>query len=361
MSALYQNENMLKTLSEAFGPSGYEDAVAALIAEYVQESADAYCRDKLGNLIFKVCGGGPGYHAENPTRVMIAGHMDEIGMMVRRISDEGCLYFALIGEIDVRALCGRRVRVMGKNGEIPGVIATKAIHLQSAQERRETVPVNKLYIDIGAESKEEAEELAPVGSFATFDSDFYAFGQDGRQYKGKAFGGRSGCAAMVAVMQRLHEQGKLLPFDLYFAFTKCGEIGLSAGGVAANGIDPDYAIVLDAIESADYDGVPEGKRICSLGQGAVVPYLDPGTIYDRSFVDFAFSVSELYGVPVQGSNRLAGGSDARVLQSVGTGIRTMSIQLPVRNRLSASCVAMASDCAAVENLLYSMLTNWKMN
>ena len=234
---------LIRELSLAFGPSGCEDAVRELIMEQIQGDCHTCTVDKAGNLIAVVRGRGLDYDPDRPRRIMLAAHMDEVGFMIREITEEGYLKFGTVGGIDPRVLCGRHVQIGDEKRRIHGVIASKAIHLQTAEERSKATPVDKMYIDIGAGSREDAKKQVSVGDYATFDSDFVIFGKDGCMMKGKALDDRAGCAVLIEVMRDLYRTPCDMPFDVCSAFTCCEEVGISGANVAAFGIKPDIAII----------------------------------------------------------------------------------------------------------------------
>ncbi len=167
---------------------------------------------------------------------------------------------------------------------------------------------------------------------------------------------------MVETIRAIHGNGKNLTFDLYFTFTKCGEIGLSGAEVTARTISPDYCIALSDALAADYAGVSEPANICKLGCGAVIPFADADVIYDRSFIEFALSNAEMADIKTQIKQSCRGVSgDAGKIHKSGYGVRTMSLQFPVRNTGSAYGVSDISDYRTLRALLCNLLENWKMN
>ena len=208
---------LLRELSLEFGPTGCENRVADRIKAKLDKLNVEYKTDRLGNLIARI-------PKENAPRLMMSAHMDEVGFIINEITEDGYLKFLTVGGIDPRVLCSKHVTVEGKDGLIPGVIASKAIHHQTPEERGKLTPIQSMYIDIGAKSKEDAEAMTGIGYYATFDSDFVIFGENGEFIKGKAIDDRIGCAVMLDIIERL---GESVPFDLYFCFTVREEIGVS--------------------------------------------------------------------------------------------------------------------------------------
>ena len=351
--------NLIRELSLAFGPSGCEDAVRDIIIEQIKGDCDAYTMDKAGNLIAVIRGRGLDYNRENPRRIMLSAHMDEVGFMIRDITEEGYLKFGLVGGMDPRVLCGRHV-IVGDKQKLHGVIASKAIHLQSAEERTKATPVKSMYIDIGAKDREEAKKYVSVGDYATFDSDFVTFGKDGCMMKGKALDDRAGCALLIEIMRNLHREPCNLPFDVCFAFTCCEEVGISGANVAAFGIKPDTAIIVEATAVNDLPGAGR-NAVSKQGEGGTLTLADRGTIYDMGFIDFARQTAEQKGLKCQIKQTVTGGTDAAHIQRALTGVRVLGLSLPTRYIHSASNVARFEDFEQTRDLVVAMLRNWKLD
>ncbi len=351
--------NLIRALSVAFGPSGCEDAVRDIIIEQIQGDCDAYTVDKAGNLIALIRGSGLDYNRENPRRIMLSAHMDEVGFMIREITEEGYLKFGVVGGMDPRVLCGRHV-IVGDKRKLHGVIASKAIHLQTAEERSKATPVRSMYIDIGAKDREDAKKYVSVGDYATFDSDFETFGKEGCMMKGKALDDRAGCAMLIETMRSLHREPCNLPFDVYFAFTCCEEVGISGANVAAFGIKPDTAIILEATAVNDLPGAGR-NAVSKQGEGGTLTLCDRGTIYDMGFIDFARRTAERKGLKCQLKQTVTGGTDAAHIQRALTGVRVLGLSLPTRYIHSASNVARFEDYEQTRDLVIAMLRNWKLD
>ncbi|MBO4978988.1 MAG: M42 family metallopeptidase [Clostridia bacterium] len=345
-----ENLELLRSLCLAFGPSGCEDNVRELILEQGKKYCTDYTVDRMGNLIFRVC------PRKGETRLMISAHMDEVGFMIHSITDEGYLKFSTLGGIDERVLCGRCVTVGDETRKCNGVIASKAIHHQSADERKKSTPVKEMMIDIGAESREDAEERVSIGDFGTFDSEFYLFGDEKAPLvKSKALDDRLGCAVMLLIMKRI-AKGELLPsMEIDFCFTVREELGLSGAQVVAQRLAPDYAIVLETTAIADIADTPKALRVADVGGGGVISLLDRSTIYDGDFVRFALDVAEKNGIPAQIKRFVSGGNDAGHIHKSGKGVKCLALSAPTRYLHSPSCVAAVSDYEAMIKLVAAML------
>jgi endoglucanase len=343
---------LLERLCLEFGPSGCEEAVADEIARQLSGVA-TLTRDKVGNLYARVNGEGEGL----PT-VMLSAHTDEVGFMVKYIEESGYIRFAAVGGIDPRVLCGRRVIFRGENGDVGGVIASKAIHHQSAEERKKATKINDMYIDIGATSRADAEKYLALGDYGVFDSDFVRFGENEGFIKGKAIDDRLGCAVMIELLRRLKDEGKKLPFDLVCAFTVREEIGRSGAQVAAQRVRPDYAVVLESTAIADLPDVKPNSRVAKVGGGGVISLVDRSTIYDRELVDGMLDIAKRRGISAQVKKYVSGGNDAAHIHKSGTGVRTVAVSAATRYLHSASCVASIDDYEAIKELIYAFLCEY---
>lgn len=336
---------LLRELCLEFGPSGCEDRVRAMIEKKLGEIE--YKTDRLGNIIVRIPN-------EGAPKLMISAHMDEVGFIINEITDDGYLKFTNIGGIDPRVLCGKHVTVEGRDGLIPGVIASKAIHHQSREDEKKLTPIKNMYIDIGANDKSDAKKMTDLGYCATFDSEFVIFGENGEFIKSKALDDRMGCAAMLDVLKRLPKE---LPFELYFCFTVREEIGLSGARTVAQTIDPDFAIVLESTAVADIPDVPEARRVAKLGDGGAISLRDNSTIYDREFVRFALDLAKEKGIPAQVKKYVSGGNDAGHIHKSVDGVRCLAISVPSRYIHSPASVVSVSDYLSVSELVLAIIEN----
>lgn len=341
----------LEPLCRAFGPTGCEEPVAALIRETGEPSGASHT-DRAGNVIFTY---EPEHATEDTRTVMIAAHMDEVGFMINEIDDEGYLHFSTLGDIDPRALCGRNVTVGNEQRRVMGVIASKAIHHQTAEERAKITDPDDMYVDIGATSRDEAEKRVMVGDFGTFYGHIHAFGEDRRYYHAKALDNRAGCAVMLEVMRRLADGSLRSPHRLHFCFTVRGEAGSSGAGLVAEAVRPHIGIVIDTATAADFPDVPAVSRRAELKKGCVLSFADKKTVYNKALVKTAVSLAEKRGIAVQIKGNLTGGKDAAEIQKRGTGAEVLALSVPVRYAHTASSVLYEGDLDAVTELLVALL------
>ncbi len=341
---------LLRDLCLSFGPTGCEHRVASLITEKLTTLGYEGYVDRVGNVTVHI-------PYKDAPRVMISAHTDEVGFIINEITENGYLKFSALGGIDPRVLCGKHVTVETKSGDfVPGVIASKAIHHQTAEERKAVTPIKNMYIDIGANKREDAEALVELGCCATFDSKFVQFGQAGAFIKGKAIDDRLGCAEMLYVLEKI--KGTNIPLDLWFCFTVREEIGLSGAQTAAQVIRPDYSIVLESTAVADLPDVPENSRVAKLGDGGAISLRDRSTIYDRGFVRFALALAEKEEIPAQIKRYVSGGNDAGHIHKSGSGVRSLAISAPSRYIHSPACVISTDDYLSMGDLLYAIITKF---
>lgn len=321
----------IRALCEIPGVSGREEKVREYIESRIPEGVFTKT-DALGNLyVFK-----PGKQKSQKT-IMVCAHMDEVGLIITYITEDGYLKFDELGGIDPAVLIGRTVVL---ESGIKGVIALKHIHLCSGSESSKIPTMKEMYIDIGAKNREEAEKYVSLGSFATFQSDYVEFGED--SIKMKALDDRVGCAIMLSLIN------SDIPFDVQFVFTVQEEVGARGASAAAFNVRPQISVILETTTAGDICGVEGEKRACVLGDGPVVSYMDRGTVYDMDLYRAAMVIGKSAGIPVQTKTLVAGGNDSKAVQREAGGSRVIAVSVPTRYLHSPSCVLTSAD---VENTL----------
>lgn len=322
---------LLEKLCLANGVSGDEDAVRNIIVTEIMEHADSVTTDGMGNvLVFK-----KGKQRAS-AKLLLSAHMDEVGFIVTDIARDGTLKIEPVGGIDRRVICGKPVTVGAQ--KVKGVFGIKPIHLLTPDEKDKMPPMDKIYIDIGAESKEQAEEFVSIGDYAAFDSPFLC--KDGRIIA-KALDDRAGCLVLIEMIK------SPLEYDMYFSFVVQEEVGLRGAKAAAFTVDPEAAIVVETTTAADTAGVEDEKQVCRLHEGAVVSFMDKRTIYDSEYYKLALRSGREAGVKTQLKEAVAGGNDAGVIHCSRGGVRTAAVSLPCRYLHSACTVAAVEDLDAV--------------
>ena len=330
----------LKALCPLFGPSGLEDEVRAYIRKEAEPYADRIVETPTGALlVFRQGKKKPKF------TVMLAAHMDEVGVIVREIGCDGFLKFGCVGGIDRRVILGKSVFLGEKR--VRGVIGMKPIHLTTQEERKSVPKVKELYIDIGARSKEEAEALVEEGEFGCFDPEFLEL--RGGFVCSKAIDDRLGCALML---EKLKEE---LPVDTWFAFTVQEEIGSKGAFGAAFEIRPDVVLILEATSAADVPPNKEAAQVCAPCKGPVISLVDKGTVYDAGLFGLLRGIAEEKGIPWQIKTRMVGSTDARAAIQASGGCRAAGLSAPVRYIHSPSCVGNVRDFEAMKVMLDAFL------
>ena len=348
---------LIKKLSDAFGPSGCEENIAVIIDETIK-SKNLGVRtkyDKLGNLTVEL-----NSNREGAKKLMLSAHMDEVGFMVTEICSDGYLKIDTVGGISPEVVAGRHVTLLGKDGFCDGIISSKAIHHKSRDERLKPEKIKNLYVDIGACDEEEAKKICDVGDYLAFSANCTRFGKDERFVASKALDDRFGCALLIELLEMLVAQKDSLPLDVCFCFTTREEVGISGATVAANNIRPDYAIVLETTAVADIADVPEASRVAKLGEGGAISLMDRSTIYDRELVELLLGTAKENGIKAQIKKFVSGGNDAGHIHKSTTGVRTLALSAPTRYLHSPNCVACLDDYDSLLDLLYKFILTEKL-
>jgi len=333
--------DLLKTLCSLPGPSGNEGPVRDYILETVRPYADAIV-DPIGNVIVEKKG-----RKHSGKTILLAAHMDEVGFIITGITDEGYLKFAPLGSIDQRVVLGKGVRI-GPAG-IPGVIGLKPVHLSTQDERSKMPEIESLHLDIGASDAETAKKLVSLGDTACFDTQPFHMGEC---LVSKAIDDRVGCAVLLTLLS------EDLPVDVHFAFTVQEEIGLRGATTAGFRIQPDIALILEGTTAADIPGAAPGKEICRMGGGVVIPFMDKGTVYDRTLYRRITALAERLDIPWQTKQVIAGGTDGAAIQRAGTGAQVAGLAAPVRNLHTGVNVASLQDMDHLLNLTRAVLADF---
>lgn len=322
---------LLKKLCLLDGISGDERAVRELIIDEIKDYADSITVDNLGNIVVHKKG-----RNRAKSRLMLSAHMDEVGLLVTDITSDGYLKFDEVGGIDRRILPGKSVTV--GNNKVCGVIGIKPVHLSKGDESKKIPELSDMYIDIGAESRENALEYVSYGDSINFVSDFT---ENSGTITSKALDDRFGCLVLIELIK------SELEYDADFVFAVQEEVGLRGAKVAAYSVDPEFALVVETTTAADVPNIEESRQVCSLSDGAVISVMDRRTIYDKEMISLAFECAEKIGVKAQYKRAVAGGNDAGVIHSSRSGVRTLALSLPCRYLHSPNCVVNKSDCESV--------------
>ncbi|MBQ7986368.1 MAG: M42 family metallopeptidase [Clostridia bacterium] len=313
---------LLKKLTGTFGPSGCEEKIAELIKKETEAFCDEIYTDALGNLVCRKKGNGK--------KVMFASHMDEIGIVVTFIDEAGFLRFADVGGLYLRNLINRRVRF--ENGVI-GVIGT--------EENNEKRQMAKMFIDIGAKDREEAEKMVSIGDMAVFEGELTV--QNGKIIS-KALDDRVGCYVLIEAMKKVKSEN-----DLYFCFTTQEEVGLRGARTAAYKIEPEYALSVDVTDIGDTPKAP--KMAVKLGKGTAIKVMDYSVITSVEVREKLIDIAESRGIKYQREIMMEGGTDAGVIHFTKGGVKTGGISIPTRYIHSPSEIIDEKDLKASIDLL----------
>ncbi len=332
---------LLEKLSNACGLSGDEAGVRKIVLEEVRPIADEVKVDALGNV--HALRRGKGRH---PLRVMLAAHMDEVGLMIVEKEEGGFFRFETSGHIDVRHLVGKPVLVGPKH--LPGVIGSCPPHLSTEEERSQNIKLESLRIDIGPGGGEEVK----VGDRACFATRFY---RAGPSLCGKALDDRLGVAGLIELL-------RLAPahIELQAAFTVQEEVGLRGARVAGYALQPDLAIALDSTPANDlpaWDGEPNERYNTRLGAGPAIYVADARTISDPRLLRHLVATAEKHRIPWQLRQAGGGGTDAGAIHLSRSGVPSISVSTPIRGSHTAVSIARLEDWRNTLRLVWHALAD----
>jgi putative aminopeptidase FrvX len=337
---------LLKNLTEAHGVPGYETPVRAVIRKYLESLGDI-SQDKIGSLICKTTGS-----AESP-RVMLAGHMDEIGFMVKQITEEGFLKFLPLGGWFDQVLLGQRVVIKTQKGDVVGVIGARPPHLLSAEERTKVVTKKDMYIDIGATSKADVETAGVrVGDAIVPRSDFVTL-SGGKTYLSKAFDDRVGAAVMISALQAIQDGSH--PNTVFGVATVMEEVGLRGATTSVRAVDPDVAIVLESDIAGDVPGIKPEESSVKLGKGPTLLVYDTRMIPNLKLRDFVINLAEENDIPLQLSFIEGGATDGAAIHLHATGVPTVVLGVAARHIHSHSGIIHRDDFDHAVKLLVAII------
>jgi len=312
---------LLREISELPGVSGFEGEVRKYIAEKMQGISQV-STDNLGSVICKKVGS-----SESP-KIMMAGHMDEIGMMVTLITKEGFLKFQTLGGWWTQVMLAQRVQVMTRKGPVLGIIGSKPPHILKPDERNKPVETYDMFIDVGASSKEDAEGMGitpgdpvvPVSPFAVMTNPKYLMG--------KAWDNRLGCLIGMEVVKNL--QGVDHPNTVYAVSTVQEEVGLRGAQTTVHTINPDIGFALEVDIPGDTPGVKEHEAQAKLGKGPSIMLYDRSMIAHKGLRDFVIDTAKAAGVPLQFNSMPGGGTDAGPIHTNQSGVPSLVVAVPTR-------------------------------
>lgn len=342
-----RTRDVLVRLLDAPGPSGYETAAAAVWREEAREFADETWWDVYGNSFASV---GEG----NRPRVMLAGHIDEIGLMIHHVDDDGFLYVKGVGGWDPQVLVGQRVEILTRQEPVLGVVGRRAIHLIERDDREKAVKMKDLWVDIGAADGDEARERVQVGDPAVIRSDTLELG--GSRVAARSIDDRIGAVIVLEAVRRAAERG--FPSNAVAVATTQEEISYASGGGARTGtfgLEPDAAVVVDVTHATDHPSVDRKEHgDVRIGDG---PVLARGAVVNPVMHELLEEAAERGDIPIQRlANPAASGTDADSIYTSRSGVATAIVSIPNRYMHSPNQIIDGEDVENAVELLAGFLT-----
>lgn len=335
---------LLRELCETGGVPGREERVAKLVYATLRGHVDSLETDPIGNVIaYRKGSGGP--------KLMLAGHMDEIGFIVTHVDENGFLRFNPLGGFDPKTLTAQRVVVHTASGDLPGVMGSKPIHIMTEEERKQPPKLEDYFIDLGL-SKEAVDEKVAVGDVVTRER---AMVRIGSMINSKSLDNRAGLFVMLEAVRRLATMGHAV--ELYAVATVQEELGLRGAQVAASRIQPQIGIGLDTTIANDVPGAQPHEAVCKLGAGAGIKIMDSSVVCDPRMVDLMRRTAQRYSIPHQMEILPRGGTDTAAMQRFGQGAITGCISVPSRYVHSVIEMISEHDLAAAIDLLVAVVAD----
>lgn len=339
------NLELLKRLTETAGIGGREERIRSIVIDELKDFVDEIKVDAMGNVIALKRGLG-----ENKKKVMISGHMDEIGFIVTFIDDKGFLRLNPVGGFDPRTLVAQRVKVHGRE-DLDGVLmpGVKPVHLMSPDEAKKTLSVSDFFVDLGR-SKEDVEKLVRIGDFVTLDRNFIEIGEN---FSAKALDDRAGVYIMIEAIKRLKDHN----VDIYAVGSVQEEQGLRGATTSAYGVQPDIGVALDVTIAGDIPGGSPHAQISALGNGAAIKVMDSASISNYKLVNFMRELAVENDIKHQMEILPRGGTDAGAIERARTGCPVITLSLPTRYVHSNVETANKEDLENTIKLLVKFLEN----
>ncbi|QXD22535.1 M20/M25/M40 family metallo-hydrolase [Opitutia bacterium ISCC 51] len=344
----YQVPDFLRELLASRSPSGNEAEAQVVFDKFMEPKSDLYEKDVLGNRIATL-------NPEGDPSVLLAGHLDELGFIIKYIDDCGYLFFDTIGGHDRIMISGRRVRIKTKNGIVKGVTGKRAVHLMDTSEREKVPKIHNMWIDLGVANKKEAEALVRVGDTVTYDHEFEMI--NGSVGSARAFDNKTGAYIAGEVLRRLAEESSLAA-KVVSVGTAQEEIGVRGAATSTFAVAPNYGIAIDVSHATDFpDADNKQFGAFKMGGGAIIsrgPQLNP--LVCESLID----VAEQENIPYQiEAERGLIGNDSRSIQVAGPGVATGAIGIPLRYMHTPSEMVDLEDLEACIQLLVAWIKTLK--
>lgn len=331
-------DSLLKKIIESAGIPGYESEVARLMFnEFKKVSNDVHI-DSFGNVIAK--------KGKGKKKIMLAAHMDEVGLLVKHISKEGFISFIKIGGIDDRILPAQRVIIKAKKGDVFGIIGSKPPHLQKEEDKKQPLKYENMFIDIGCQTKEEAQKRLEVGDAVIFEPNSGVL--NGKLYYGKAVDDRVGCYALIKIFEKIK-----VPAEIYAVATTQEEVGLKGARTSSFKINPDFAIALDTTVAGDTPQIQERESALKLGAGVAITLIEAcgrGMIVNEKVKNILIGAAKANKIKYQIDVIDGGMTDGAMIYMNREGVPTGVLSVPSRYIHSATGVFHIDDVSAAIDL-----------
>jgi len=341
--------DLLEKLCRASGVSGFESEVRSIMKKELKKSCERVEEDSFGN-ITAIKGRGR-------RKIMLAAHMDEIGLMVKHINKKGFISFVKIGGIDNRLLLNQRVVIKSKKGDVNGIIGSKPPHLQKEEEKEKIIKHDSMFIDIGAKDKKDAEKRVSVGDPIVFEANFGSLGEN--IFYGKAVDNRVGCYVMLKVMEMIPDD---INSVIYAVGTAQEEVGLKGARVSAFKHEPDYAFAIDTTIAGDTPQIKENESSLEIGKGPAITITEAsgrGVVTHPMLRDLLIRTAKRYKIPYQIDVLEGGMTDAAIIYMTKAGIPSGVISIPCRYIHSPSGVFSIDDVNNSIKLIVNTLRGFK--
>ncbi|SHN06508.1 M42 family metallopeptidase [Gracilibacillus kekensis] len=318
----YEQLTMLKELTDARSIPGDEKEAREVMKKWISPYADNLYTDHLGSLIAEKRGDAKG------PKIMVAGHLDEVGFMVTRIDDKGFVYFQTVGGWWSQVMLAQRITILTSIGDVTGVIGSKPPHILSAEARKKPVDIKDMFIDIGASSKEEAREFGvkPGDSIVPY-FEFTPLKNE-KLLLAKAWDNRIGCAIAIEVLHRL--KGVEHPNRVYGVATVQEEVGLRGAKTSANTIEPDIGFAVDVGIAGDTPGISAKEADSKIGDGPQIMLYDASMVSHKGLRELVVDTADQHQIPYQYATMAGGGTDSGSIHLTANGVPALSITIPTR-------------------------------
>jgi len=337
---------LLRELTEASGVSGYEQEVREIIRRHLQEIT-VIEQDRLGSIVCRKEG-----DSEVP-RIMIAGHMDEIGFVVKFITDEGFIKFGTLGGWWGHVMLAQRVLIKTQKGDVPGLIGSKPPHILTEEERKKLLEPKDMYIDVGATSGEEVRSLGIRPGDPIIPVFPFTISGTGKTYMGKGFDDRVGCGLLIDVIKRLAKEKH--PNTVYGVGTVQEEVGLRGARTSSWVVEPDVGITLETGVAGDVPDVKKEEAQAKLGKGPIIVIRDGSMIPNLRLRDLFIETAEELKIPYQFDSLDRGGTDSGAIHLHRRGVPNLVVAVPTRHIHSHAGIIHRDDYDQTLNLVTAVI------